>query len=337
MFIKMKKIKIDKNFIQGYVSLEYGDDWIKPWRIEVSKKNFYPSPDNKFLVHAEKPVGARLRFYTNSSRLILNVRPSNMLVQYDLIRENQYIETQELETGKKQVLFENLKEGIYDIWLSQNSPVELKNIEIEDDSEISVPLDKRIKWVTYGSSITHCEDAYSPSKTWPSITARNHNLNLTCLGYSGQCQLDGQIAKIIRDLDTHIITLKLSANVYGKSTLSERTFPNIVIDFIDTIREKHKTTPIGIITPIIRPGGESSPNKLGLTQNDYRKMIYKSYQSLLEYGDKNLYFFNGKDIFGRQNINLLHDGGHPNGEGYELMGKRISNLILPVLLKNCGL
>ena len=43
--------------------------------------------------------------------------------------------------------------------------------------------DARPKWVTYGSSITHCRTAESPSQTWPGVAARQSGLNLTCLGY----------------------------------------------------------------------------------------------------------------------------------------------------------
>ncbi|WP_197035420.1 hypothetical protein [Paenibacillus sp. UNC451MF] len=52
---------------------------------------------------------------------------------------------------------------------------------------------------------------------------RQNNLNLTCLGYS------------------------------GRNSLCKRIFMHAVIGFIEIIREKHRGTPIAVMSPICTP------------------------------------------------------------------------------------
>ena len=42
----------------------------------------------------------------------------------------------------------------------------------------------------------------------------------------------------------------------------------------------------------------------------------------------------GTDLFAESDAHLLPDDLHPNGEGYELMGLRAADLVLPRLLAN---
>ena len=58
-----------------------------------------------------------------------------------------------------------------------------------------------------------------------------------------------------------------------------------------------------------------------------RGEIKRSVDILISVGDKNLYYFDGLDILGADDAHLLHDGLHPNTEGYELMAKNIIKML----------
>ena len=179
------------------------------------------------------------------------------------------------------------------------------------------------RWVTYGSSITQCREADSPSLTWPSIVARARKNDLTCLGYGGQCHLDPLIARVIRDRDADLISLCLGINIYGNASLNERTFGSGIIGFIKIIREKHPDTPMVIFSPIYSPDREEYPNAVGFTLSQMRVEIKKAVRKLHKHGDRNIHYVNGLDIFNENYAHLLPDGLHPNTEGYGIMASNI--------------
>src|SRR5690606_30452627 len=126
--------------------------------------------------------------------------------QVDLYCDGKFVGTQDIaQTGVFR--FEDLPadEKLFELWLPHRSDFALREVEIADQSTLKTYEDERSKWLTYGSSITHCGEAASPSLTWPAIVARERKVNLTCLGYGGQCHLDIQMARMIRDLPADYI------------------------------------------------------------------------------------------------------------------------------------
>jgi hypothetical protein len=233
------------------------------------------------------------------------------------------------------VRFEGLPAGdnTYAVWLSQSAPVLLRSIGVPDDAKLEPVTDRRPRWITYGSSISHCGAAHSPARTWPATAARMGDLALTCLGYGGQCHLDPMIARMIRDTPADMISLKVGINIQGGSSLSPRTFKPAVIGAVQIIREKHPDTPIAVISPIISPPRETTDNAVGLSLSKMRAELEDAVARLVSVtGDCNLYYFNGLDLFGEDLVaDYLPDLLHPNGDGYEIMGRRFAELILPTL------
>ena len=81
-----------------------------------------------------------------------------------------------LERGEPgSLVFDNLPKGSKDceLWLPHNAFVELRSLELDDESTIALPkTDTRKKWIHYGSSISHCMEANEPAKIWPAVAAR---------------------------------------------------------------------------------------------------------------------------------------------------------------------
>src|SRR5690625_5496041 len=90
------------------------------------------------------------------------------------------------------------------------------------------------------------------------------NLDLTCLGFSANCHMEPMLSRMIRDLPADFISLCIGINIMGGSTLSKRTFAPAFIGFIQTIREKHPTTPRAIMSPVYCKEREEKENKVGL-------------------------------------------------------------------------
>jgi len=241
--------------------------------------------------------------------------------QIDLCIDNEIVQTKFLDENGD-VTFSDLPAGmkIIELWLSPSYSITVHGIEIDDAASLEAFEDKRLKWITYGSSITHSVRAASPAMTWPAIVARNMNLNMTCLGYGGQCKVDPMMARLIRDMEADFISLKLGINVYN-SDLSPRTFPAAVIGTIAIIREKHKDTPLVVCSPIYSPPREETPSPVGNTLRDMRDAVKRAVESFQKRGDKNIYYVDGLKVCGSELIDNLPDELHPDAKGMEFMAE----------------
>ncbi|WP_010277550.1 SGNH/GDSL hydrolase family protein [Paenibacillus senegalensis] len=330
----MQQISIAESLFQGAISVEKVDGGYKPWRIPYTQFSLFP-PDG-INGKAEMSAGVRLRFASDTTSIKVEVAPADVLVQADLVIGDELIATHPLSPGETYFVFENLADGskTIDIYLPQKAPTIVKSLSIDDSASWYIPeQDNRPRWVAYGSSITQCNDAFSPAQTWPALVARRHGLNLTCLGYSGNCHLEPMVARMIRDLPADIISLCLGINVYGGATLSPRTFRAAVIGLVQIIREKHPGTPIALMSPIFSPAREENKNAAGFTLMEMRQEIQEAVNSMVALGDQHLHYVHGLTIFDETQAYNLPDDLHPNGPGYVTMGDNYSSLVMEPLLK----
>lgn len=331
----MSTIPITPEFIQGAITIESGDGYVRPWRTNYQQKELYPSIDDNLVNQMSKPVGVRVRFVTSSTLLTLSVLPDEVARMFDLVIGSERIDTLSLVAGETTLTIGDLPgddETPVEVWLPYRGPVSLATI---DGDGVRPLADPRPKWLTYGSSITQGGGtAHSPSRTWPATAARACDLNLTCMGFGGQCHLDSMIARLIRDREVDLLTLKLGINVMGAASLSPRTFRGAVIGFTQIIREKHPTIPIGIISPIISPPREATPNAVGFTLEMMRDELIDVVDRIRQVtGDEKIYYFNGLELFGEKLVDdYLPDNLHPNGDGCEILGNNAATNVLPQLL-----
>ncbi|MFA6717337.1 MAG: SGNH/GDSL hydrolase family protein [Victivallaceae bacterium] len=321
-------IKADDSRIlwEGVISLEKNNGSVTPWRIPHEDKDLFPNDD--FHEQAGRNSGVRLLLKTDSETLKVDctvigggheVAPPGC--QIDLCIDNEIIQTEFLDENDNAV-FNSLPAGmkIVELWLAPSYSITVHGIELDDGASLEKFEDKRLKWITYGSSITHSVRATSPAMTWPAIVARKMNLNMICLGYGGQCKVDSMIARLIRDMDADFISLKLGINVHG-GDLSPRTFPAAVIGTIAIIREKHKTTPLVLCSPIYSPPREENPSMVGNTLVSMRNDVKKAVESFRKRGDENIYYVDGLKVFGPELGEYLPDELHPDARGMELMAE----------------
>lgn len=325
----MKTIPVNEGFFQGAISFETGDGWVRPWRLPFSLLGLFP--DENLVANGGTGAGVRVRLATNSPRVVLNVVAIEERRLFDVTIGGELLATVPCEAGAEQVAFDTLPDGekIVELWLPQGHPVALRSLLVEDGTDAAPAEDSRPKWITYGSSITHCGEAHSPARTWPGLVARAHGLNLTCLGYGGQCHLDPLLAVMIRDVPADFVSLKVGVNIYGGPSLSQRTFRPAIIGFVRIIREKHPDIPIALISPICSPPRETTPNAVGITIVQMREQIRDVVSRLTDCGDGNVHYFDGLQLFGHDLAGKhLPDDLHPNGNGYEILGRNFCKVVM---------
>ena len=315
---------------KGVVSTETTKEGVMPWRIPFTEKDLFAW---QLVERAAMPAGVRLEFGSNTSYLEMFFDSIPDRSPVDIFCDGELLAT--LPTANLNFLrVENLgsKNKAIQIWLPQWGELRIKKLLIEDDAILTEPKGpKDTKWVTYGSSITQCREANSPSRTWPAIVARKNKLDLTCLGYAGQCHLDPMVARTIRDLPADIISMCLGINIYTASSLGERTFQPGILGFIQILREKHINTPIIVMSPIYSPSREKTANDAGLTLEYIRDEIKNAVDIMANSGDQNIYYLDGLTVFDNRYENLLPDNLHPNNEGYSIMASNISDSLAPYL------
>lgn len=314
---------------QGIISLEITDEGTMPWRIPHEEKDLFP-PEDGLQLRAAMPAGVRISFHSNTSRVAGTFVPYPEMHKIDLYCGGKMKGSLALD-GKDSFLFEGLTadEKLIELWLPQFGPFRLKSLELSDHASIRPFDDSRPKWITYGSSISHCVTAESPSQTWPAIVARERGLNLTCLGYGGQCHLDPMIARMIRDLPADFISIKAGINIYGGNSLGPRAFKPALIGTVKTIREKHPQTPIALISAIFSCDRETTTNAAGFTLQQMRDEVEDAVTRLQKRGDRNLHYFNGLDLLDADLAHHLPDDLHPDAEGYKLMARAFLDKIIP--------
>src|SRR5690625_4259575 len=248
--MQMKKITLDRSTIHGAISLEVQGGKIKPWRIPYEEKDlYYPNGlDGK----AEMPAGVRISFISNTTKFELQYESNADLLQFDVLIDGQLYHTYELGYGQSSLTVTDMSSEPkkIDIYLFQRRVLSLKHLWIERAANWEPYTSNQKKWITYGSSITQCGEAESPSQTWPVITAKNLDLDLTCLGFGGQCHFEPMLARLIRDTPADFISLCAGINSYGSGTYNKRSFIPTLVGFIRILREKHHQIPIVLMSPI---------------------------------------------------------------------------------------
>jgi lysophospholipase L1-like esterase len=316
---------------QGIVSLQRTDDWAAPWRLRYEERMlFHPE---RLRERLSMPAGARIAFHSDTTIVAGQLAdPHAESSPIDLCCDGEFVASVPL-AGRDSFRFEGLpaENKLVELWLPQFGAFRLRNVELSDGASVSPFQDDRPRWITYGSSITQCRGAESPTQTWPAIVARSLGLNLLCLGVGGECHLDQMVARTIRDQPADLISLALGINVQGGSSLSPRTFRPAIVGFVKTVRDGHPDIAIVVRSAIASPPRETAPNAVGMSLQMTRREVRAAVETFKALGDPSIHYVDGKDVLGAEHAHLLPDDLHPNAEGYKLMGRNSTPIIATFL------
>lgn len=233
-----------------------------------------------------------------------------------------------------------------EVWLPQNAGIEIRSLAVNADAVVlPPPPDTRRRWVHYGSSISHCMEAEHPLGVWPVVAARAAGVDVRNLGLGGQCHLDQFVARIIRDSDADLVSMKVGINVVNLDSMRDRAFLPAFHGFVDTVREGKPDVPLLVVSPIYCPGHEDGPGPSmraesgvysrerpgflstgALTLRRIRELLAGAVEARRGAGDANIHYLDGLSLFGPDDAGDLPDLLHPNREGYARMGARFHRL-----------
>ena len=165
-----------------------------------------------------------------------------------------------------------------------------------------------------GDSVAEGWVASGPALAWPAIAGREQGLDVVNMGYAGAARGELASAEQIAALDASVISISHGTNCWTRTPHSVDMMRAAVAAFIDVVRQGHPETPIVVVSPVLRPDAETTPNRLGASLSDLRAAMEEAA------AERDVVLVPGRDLIGPDE---LADGIHPDDEGHRILAQVI--------------
>ena len=186
------------------------------------------------------------------------------------------------------------------------------------DGDIA-PAPLQPRWLAYGDSITEGWVTSTPAAAWPAVAGRALGLDAINMGYAGAARGEIVSAEHIAELEADVITVAHGTNCWSRTPHTAAMVAEGLRAFLDVVRQGHPETPIVVVSPIVRPDAEATPNRLGATLVDLRAAIE---DVAAERGDVSL--VPGLPLVTPEQ---LPDGIHPADEGHAAIAAAVGAVL----------
>ena len=195
------------------------------------------------------------------------------------------------------------------------------SIGVDSHSEISAPhmnlplTEQPI--VVYGTSITQGGCASRPGMSYTNILTRRMNREFINLGFSGNGQLDYEIAEVMaKRKDAGMFVLDFIPNV-NEEKIKDRTR-----HFIEIIRRENPQTPILLVESVLFPHAQFSTATADILSVK-NGTLREEFEKLEKSGDNNIYYLQSDDLLGDDGEATV-DGIHLTDLGFQ----RFANVLM---------
>lgn len=182
------------------------------------------------------------------------------------------------------------------------------------------PAARQPGWIAYGDSIAEGWIASGPAGAWPAIAARTHGLDVVNLGYAGSARGEIVSAQHVASIPADVISITHGTNCWTRIPHSAEQMHANTVAFLHLVRAGHAGVPIVVVSPIVRPDGEATPNALGATHADIRTAMEDATRSVIAEGDALITLLSGEPIVAPEQ---LADGVHPGDDGHAALARAI--------------
>jgi len=196
-------------------------------------------------------------------------------------------------------------------------------IGVDSTAEITNPLvdsprkDKPV--VFYGTSITQGGCASRAGMSYPNQLSRMLDRQVINLGFSGNGELDPEIAESMADIDASCFVIDCLPNV-SLAQINEKYVP-----FLEIIRKKKPDVPILMVESILFPFMYFDQTTF-LSLHEENETLHRIYSGLKKKGDRNLYYMKADKLIGADSEGTV-DGIHLTDLGFFRMSQILYSVI----------
>lgn len=177
--------------------------------------------------------------------------------------------------------------------------------------------------LVYGTSITQGGCATRPGMSYTNILTRRLNKEVINLGFSGNGQLDYEIAELMATRkDASLFVLDFIPNV-NAAQLVEKTRP-----FYNILREANPEVPILFVETVIFPHSFYD-KKTFETITEKNRLLKEEYEKIKREGDENAYYLAHDNLIGSDGEATV-DGIHLTDLGFLRMADKLQKIILRI-------
>ena len=180
----------------------------------------------------------------------------------------------------------------------------------------------KLKYLAYGSSITHGSLSISPTRTYPFLISEALKTDYLNFGFAGSAMLEPEMADYIADhCEFDFATLEMGINMLKTHDPDE--FYGRVKYFVKRIAEAHPDKKIFCIDVFYHSWDFDTLDDPSAKTNQFRRMVKTA---VLELGLPNTVYVEGLSILTGFEY-LTEDLTHPNATGIELIAKNLLKVI----------
>jgi len=190
------------------------------------------------------------------------------------------------------------------------------------------PAPRQPRWLCFGDAVTQGWLASSPALAWPAVTARKLGLDLCNLGFSGSVRSDPGAAIGLADTSAELISISLGANSWGRFPHTPAMCMDELRAILALVREGHPDAPIVVVSPLLRPDAEDTPNRLGATLTELRIAMEETVRERMLAGDVRLHLVEGSTLVAPCD---LDDGIYPGDEGHIRVAAAVGKVLSPLM------
>lgn len=213
------------------------------------------------------------------------------------------------------------------VYLPEGMKPRIMSVEAVGGSIERAPRGPR--WLAYGDSIAEGWVASSPARAWPAIVGRERGIDVVNLGYAGAARGEMASAEQISRIPADVISISHGTNCWMRTPHSDAQMLANTEAFIDVIRQGHPDVPIVVMTPVLRPDAERTPNRFGTDLRDIRASITAVVTERIdEYEDDRMWLVDGLPLLRPEH---LPDGIHPGDEGHEILAAAFGDAVVEAL------
>lgn len=177
--------------------------------------------------------------------------------------------------------------------------------------------------VYYGTSIAHGASASRPGMAHPAILGRRLDVPVINLGFSGNGQMDLEVAHLLAELDPAVYVVDCLPNMKA-DLVQERA-----AEFVRILRSARPLTPIVLVEDRTHTQSYWLPAWQERHRTS-RAALRAAYETLRAEGLDDLVYVEGEDLIGSDGEGTV-DGSHPNDLGFARMADALEPVLRHVL------